>query len=776
MNISTRNSNNKEGEISIREIFEFLVQRWHWFLLSIMACGGIAWCYLETQQPVYKRTATLQIDEDKKNYGENVFIVNTGYSNDKKQNKVHILTSNELMLKVVEKLHLDVSYSELKRFRMQDIYKESPITVSFLDEYVQSVDLQVTPTSTKSCLLSIGEHKRNINYNDTITTPAGRLVVIPTSLSTPESYGKAIYVSRISPDLATIKHQKGITAITMDESSLYVMQYACTSIQKADDILFALTEAYNYYNELDKHREAKNTNDFLSDRIAQIGEELETLSNELTGIQLQKNIVSFESIGSQQTTETAKIREESVLLETSLSLAHYIQSYVTNAATRNELIPNVGGISEMGIDAQIQSYNSSLIQRNHLIENSGENNSIVVGIDKSLVSTRTAIAKTIHAYIEGLEIRLEQVRKQEIGILNSLTATPDVYNSYRQKKIKEALYSLLLQKQEENALKISDTDPVAKMIERPYSTTKPTPDYLKFLAMAFILGFTLPVIIWWIMVALDSKVRNRRDIEGATNLPIIGEIPTYKLKKKQAGSAQQPIMSLKNSGTIGESFYILSTHLIAALKTANVIVVTSSISGEGKSFVAHHLSATVNKMGKRAILVNMDIRKSIMQKEKSTIKEEPGVSDILSGKRTDIKPLIIHHEDVEQPDMLPAGILSQSHNLIGQLMSDRLEKMIEDLKQEYDIIILDSAPTMGLADSFIIGRVSDLTIYVVREQVLDRRILPEVEKLSQEEKLRNVHIVLNDCHYSKRNYKGYYDYSKYYGYTYSCGNRYSKNQ
>lgn len=767
MKVSTENNNKnkKEQEITFREAFEFVSQRWGWFLLSVVICMGATWCYLELEHPVYYRASSLLIDEDKKDYSDNVFVLNDNGSGNKKQNKVHLLRSSELMTEVVAKLHLDVSYSEKRLFRMQDIYKSSPVTVTFLDEFTQPVQLQIIPSQT-TCYLNVNGQYKSITYNDTVTTAAGRLIVTATPFLTPEWHERTVYISRSSLHLTAMNYRDGVSATVMDESTMYIVRFVSTSVQKADDILCALTEVYNHYNKRDKQKESYNTARFLEERILQISNELEKLSNGLTDVQKTKNIASLEASSSQYAAETGKIRDESIQLETNLSLAQYIAGYVTDATTKNELIPNVSGISEIGIDPQVQSYNNMLMQRNRLFDNSGENNSIVVRLEQSLSATRTTIAKTIYAYIEGLQIRLEKARNQEKTIQHNLITDPAVYDSYRQKKIKETLYTLLLQKQEENALKMSNGEPVAKMIERPYSYAKPTPDYPKYLIASLAVGLLIPYLVWWIIVLLDPKVRHRKDIEDALNVPVLGEIPAFH-KKKKALQQQVLVGSSNSDAPLNESFRILSSQLVFQLKGSRVVMLTSSIAGEGKSFISNNLAATLKMLGMKVVLVDADIRKAIKDKKGCQEEERIGLSDYLSNKSLNWENLILRNEAAALPDILPAGTLMD--NPVELLMNKRLETLMEELKKEYDMVIIDSVPAMGLADALITGRVADVVIYIVRERMLDRRILPELDKISQKGSLPRMHILLNDCQCLSKTFKGYYNYKRYYGYAYHYG-------
>ena len=529
-------------------------------------------------------------------------------------------------------------------------------------------------------------------------------------------------------------------------------------------ILNGLFDEFNYYCESDRRKVTENTARFLEERLSFVNSELDNLSSDIPDW-MQKRVATLEVNGrSSYFNEAKKGREEAFQLESSLTMAQYIKGYLVDNTNKYAMLPNLGGMDELGIGGQIESYNNLVVQRDRLIDNSGTGNYVVSKIEKTLETTHNAMLNSLNGYIQGLELKLEQARRQERAAQYSLTSDNGAYDIYRQKEIKKSLHELILKKQEENALSMISTDAASKLIDVPYTSAPTEPLYPKNLLFALIVALVIPVVVWWLMVSLDTKVRNRGDIEEATSLNIIGEIPQYTPSKKERNNLVA--VRYKSTDKLSENFRVLCTQLNFALKDQKVIMLTSTTSGEGKSFVSMNLAASLAMIGKKVILVDLDIRK----KSKSGLlktDQKIGVSDYLKGNEVDISKLIMKSDEEFMPDILPAGkIVSDPTKLF---MGDLLDNMITTLREQYDCIVIDSVPAMGLADTLIMNRVTDITLYVIRERMLDRRFLPELEKIYREGQFKNLNVILNNCQFFNQNYYGYYNYSKYYGYNYAYG-------
>ena len=766
--MSTYQRKKQEG-ISIRDIYEFVAGRWYWFLLSITICIGGMYLYLSMQLPVYERTATLLIQDDRSTRGDAYILTIKSEKNNDLENKVRILTSSGLMKKVIALNNLDVLYNSYSLLRKHDRYDNTPVQANFIDEYTESINLEVTPLNSNKYQLVVNEKRYDAEYGDTLNISNNKFYISKTDFFNKESINDPIEVTRVSPEKAALLYKENLTAKANNGSNTINLAYEGTSVKRADQILNGLFDEFNYYCESDRRKISENTARFLEDRLSLVSNELQNLSSDIPDW-MQKKVATLEVNGrSSYFNDAKKGREEAIQLESSLTMAQYIKGYLADNTNRYSMLPNLGGMDELGISGQIESYNNMVVQRDRLIENSGAGNYVVSKIERTMETTHNAMLNSLNGYIQGLEMKLNHARRQEKAAQFSLTSDNGAYDVYRQKEIKKSLHELILKKQEENALSMIVTDAASKLIDAPYSSSPTKPIYPKNLLFALIVALVIPVLIWWIMVSLDMKVRNRGDIEAITSLNIIGEIPQFvatKMNKKNLVAVEY-----KGNDVLSENFRVLCTQLNFALKDQKVIMLTSTTSGEGKSFVSMNLAASLSMIGKKVILVDLDIRK----KAKTGLlksEQKAGVTDYLKGDITNLDELILSSKEEFMPDVLPSGnIVSDPTKLF---MSNHLDEMMSILRKQYDCIIIDSVPAIGLADTLIMNRVADMTLYVIRERMLDRRFLPELEKIYREGQFKNLNIILNNCQFYSQNYYGYYNHSKYYGYNYAYGDY--KNQ
>ena len=761
--MSTYKRKKQEG-ISVRDIYEFVASRWYWFLLSIIACMGGMMLYLNMQQPIYERTATLLIQDDKSTRGDAYILTVKSDENNDLENKIKILTSSGLMKRVVQNHQLNTLYSSQLLLREQDRYDDTPIQANFINDYSDYIEFSIIPLNSTRYQLAINEKKYAANYGDTLNLENNRFYISKTDYFNKEALNHPIQVKRISPEKASLLFKENVSGKPNKGGNTVNLTYAGTSLKRTDLILNGLFDEFNYYCESDRRKVTENTARFLEERLSFVNSELDNLSSDIPDW-MQKRVATLEVNGrSSYFNEAKKGREEAFQLESSLTMAQYIKGYLVDNTNKYAMLPNLGGMDELGIGGQIESYNNLVVQRDRLIDNSGTGNYVVSKIEKTLETTHNAMLNSLNGYIQGLELKLEQARRQERAAQYSLTSDNGAYDIYRQKEIKKSLHELILKKQEENALSMISTDAASKLIDVPYTSAPTEPLYPKNLLFALIVALVIPVVVWWLMVSLDTKVRNRGDIEEATSLNIIGEIPQYTPSKKERNNLVA--VRYKSTDKLSENFRVLCTQLNFALKDQKVIMLTSTTSGEGKSFVSMNLAASLAMIGKKVILVDLDIRK----KSKSGLlktDQKIGVSDYLKGNEVDISKLIMKSDEEFMPDILPAGkIVSDPTKLF---MGDLLDNMITTLREQYDCIVIDSVPAMGLADTLIMNRVTDITLYVIRERMLDRRFLPELEKIYREGQFKNLNVILNNCQFFNQNYYGYYNYSKYYGYNYAYG-------
>ena len=606
--------------ITLRDVIELIIANWYWFAISVIVCVSAAYLYTRTLVPVYQRQAVMLVKTGGKTANSDISAMlelQGGVTGSGVENEMYILRSHQLVREVVNRLHLDVSYEEDGFFRNTSLFAESPVEVTFFDPYHSFVSMNVTPLDVKNYTISnlvVGGKKLSINgnhaYGDTLQTEAGRMIVNlkPENLST--YIGKPVLVKRMSPEAATAIYKGGIST-SLAGMGTTMVQITCVgnNISRADAILSALINVYNETIIEDKNRIAVNTAKFIDERIAVIGKELGDVEEELTDFKQRNRIIGTEGNGSQYLAESSRVKGETLQMETELSIAQSIKSYLMDVTRNNQLIPNVSGVGDASVQSQITAYNELMLQRNHLLAESGEKNPVVQTADKNLAEMRTVISGSMDNYIKNLRLRLDRTRAVEHQINTEIQAVPKqekmALSIIRQQSIKEALYTFLLNKREENALQLAVTEANIRVVESPFGSNAPiAPHSTTFLLAALAVGLAIPLGIQVLLMLWNTSVRGRKDIEDYTTIPVLGEIPS----RKEEVADNSIVVDEHKNDLISEAFRLLRSNINFVAKDARVIMFTSTMPGEGKSFVSRNLAVALAIAGKKVVLVDTDLR------------------------------------------------------------------------------------------------------------------------------------------------------------------------
>ena len=637
--------------ITLRDVVELIIANWYWFAISVIVCVSAAYLYTRTLVPVYQRQAVMLVKTGGKTANSDISAMlelQGGVTGSGVENEMYILRSHQLVREVVNRLHLDVSYEEDGFFRNTSLFAESPVEVTFFDPYHSFVSMNVTPLDVKNYAISnfvVGGKKLSINgnhaYGDTLQTEAGRMVVNlkPENLST--YIGKPVLVKRMSPEAATAIYKGGISTSLAGKGTTMV-QITCVgnNVSRADAILSALINVYNETIIEDKNRIAVNTAKFIDERIAVIGKELGDVEEELTDFKQRNRIIGTEGNGSQYLAESSRVKGETLQMETELSIAQSIKSYLMDVTRNNQLIPNVSGVGDASVQSQITAYNELMLQRNHLLAESGEKNPVVQAADKNLAEMRTVISGSMDNYIKNLRLRLDRTRAVEHQINTEIQAVPKqekmALSIIRQQSIKEALYTFLLNKREENALQLAVTEANIRVVESPFGSNAPiAPHSTTFLLAALAVGLAIPLGIQVLLMLWNTSVRGRKDIEDYTTIPVLGEIPS----RKEEVADNSIVVDEHKNDLISEAFRLLRSNINFVAKDARVIMFTSTMPGEGKSFVSRNLAVALAIAGKKVVLVDTDLRKRT-QGKLAGVKHKEGLSTYLSGLHDNIDNIL----------------------------------------------------------------------------------------------------------------------------------------
>ncbi|WP_449038463.1 GumC family protein, partial [Parabacteroides goldsteinii] len=758
----TINLRREENELNLSDLFHIVLANWYWFVLSVLVCAGVAVLYLKWAPKVYTRTASVLIKDNSKGGGlsESAAFEELNMFNVKSNvdNEVLVFKSKRLMSVVAERLNLDISYTIKDGLRTEELYTQSPIAVRFPEaEASQSFSLVATPLSAGEILLSgfsTNEAKSlKVALNDTVSTPVGKLVVTPTLYYADKYFGKAVTISKRNREEIALTYSNSLqVALASKTATIINLTLQDVSIPRAEDVLNMLIAVYNEDAINDKNQVTVNTSNFINDRLIIIEEELGSVDADIETYKRENQLTDISSETGMYLQESSQYSKEGLGLENQVTLAKYIRDYLTDPHKSSDLIPANTGIADVNIEGQISEYNNLLLKRDKLIGNSSNKNPVVMDLNNSLSAMKQTIIRAIDNLIVGLNIKIKNIREREAQTSRRISAVPTqqkyVLSVERQQKIKEELYLYLLNKREENALSQAITESNARVIDAAQGSRSPVaPKSMMILLAAVVLGLAIPAGIIWLQMVMNTTVRTRKDVEDAVSIPFLGEIPLRDKKNKD-----EIVVRENGRDSISEAFRIVRTNMDfmrVKAKDMKVVMFTSFNPNAGKTFVSMNLAMSFALTRKKVILVDLDIRKGTLSGHVSGT-TNMGITNYLSGKVDDINSIIKKEELATNLDIIHTGPVPPNPSEL--LLSDRLEALIEELKKRYDYIILDNVPAGLVADAAIVNRVADLTIYILRAGLMDRRQLPELEKLYRQGKFRNMSLVLNGVRYNRSGY------------------------
>ena len=796
----TNTVSRQEETINIKDLIFLYLSKWKWFVLSLAVCLGVAVLYLLKSPSVYTRSATLLIEDNDK--GSSISTADLGFSdmglfqsNTNVNNEIIAMSSPALMQNVVQRLNLDMNYARDGRFHDEVLYGTSQPVVVKMEDLSSNQSAALTLRIKADGAVELydfvlsGEklkHKESVKGKmlQPINTPLGKVTVSPTVFYAPGT-DMEIFVSKNTLYGATTSYSSRLkVSLLQKEATVVSLSIEDVSVERANDVLNTLISAYNESWVEAKNQIAVSTSAFIDDRLRVIEQELGTVEEDISSYK-SKNLISDLQASSdlyiQQSSET-----EVKMLELSnrMYMAKYISDYLAKEDHAFDLLPAGTGIESSGIENQIAEYNTLLLQRNNLVAISSTSNPLVVDWDKSLTSMRAAIVTSLDNYIVMLQTQMNTLRQQESQATSRIAATPDqakyLLSVERQQKVKESLYLFLLQKREENELSQAFTAYNTRLITPPTGSTNPTsPAKMQILLIAFVLGLAIPMGVFFIIISGNTKLRGKKDLDNMS-VPYIGEIPMYDGKKRsikrilpdiarrRGGKTEDVSIVVKegNRDVVNEAFRVVRTNLefMAGASLHHVYMTTSFNPGSGKTFITANMAMSLAIRGRKVLVIDGDFRRATA----SRLVQSPstGLSDWLGERETDMEKILIRTDIHENLWIMPVGTIPP--NPTELLQSGRLKQLIDTLKDRFDCIFIDCPPINIVADTQIISKVADRTVFIVRAGLLERSMLSELENDFRDGRYPAMCMVLNGT-VSKGGRYGYrygYQYGYNYGYSY----------
>lgn len=776
----------------LSDIFFATLRRWPWILLSLAVCIGLAVVYILRTPQVYTESAGILVKDDSK--GKSVGIedfADFGLFQSKSNiyNELTTLKSPDLMEEVVTRLKLDVNYFSRGRFHRNVAYgTDLPVTVSFgdiPDRSAVSFNLAVNAggecrvTGLKIDCEDASRPDITSALGDTIAVDGVEMTVSRSPYYT-DGEPVELMVSKV-PLAKAVESYSGRLKVDMNEEKGTVLDlsFSDQSVQRADDVLNMLINVYNESWIHDKNQIAVSTSSFIDTRLAVIEAELGNVDSDISTFKSEHLTPDLQTASSMYMTRSENLAQQILALDIQLHMAQYIRSYLTAEGSRNQLLPANSGVDNAEIQTLIAEYNDRLLQRNSLVAKSSEKNPLVETLDAQLAAQRGAIIASVDNQITALNSQKRSLQGARASTTSKIASSPTqaryLLSVERQQKVKEALYLFLLQKREENEMSQAFTAYNTRIVNRPGpSGLPPTPNKRNILMVAFLLGLAIPFGVTYILETNNTRVRGRKDIEHLP-MPFLGEIPAVpqgrKGRKGDKDSRDVRPLVIRQTGgdVVNEAFRVLRTNVQFMKGTsggAEVVAVTSFNPGSGKSFITMNLAMTIALKGKRVLVIDGDMRHG----SSSAYAGSPsrGLSNYLSDPRADISSDILKGFEVPSLDILPVGTVPP--NPTELLETPRFAQLIDTLRPQYDYILIDCPPIEVVADAQIINAHVDRTFFIVRAGLLQRSMLPELERIYNGKKYRNLALILNGTDLAQSSYSYRYGYK--YGYGY--GNYYAK--
>lgn len=768
--------NDEQDELTIdyRAFLQKCLTHWRWFAASVLVCLIIAFIYLRYTAPVYNVSAgvLIQQKDSKGSLGaalsggalgmlSGLGGVSLSSSFD---NELEIMQSRTLLKKVVTDLGLYISTAQ-RRITGYNIplYKTSPIQVYLSPEEATELEGSVKIKTTYTPEGKLTAHIEYIQEEEeqeiektfdklpvVFPTPVGVLSFTKNdSLLTEmrkEEPGDIRLITYINSPIEVAKAYKENLGIEGGKkTTIAQVSLQDNDKQRATDFVNYLVVCYNQDILDEKSKVVLKTTDFIRERMEVVNQELSTTESEIADFKQKAGLTNISADAELLLQESAKYEQLRIENQTQIRLVEFLRDYIQNPANANEVIPANVGLQEGKLTAAIDEYNSLLAERRRLLRTSSESNPAVINLNDGIQTLQKSIQTTVASTLKGLQITQNDLERQMRQFTDRINSAPQQEKEYinlaRQQEIKSRLYLVLLQQREENILSLGLTTDTGRIVEETLADNSPVGPKKKIVALAaFFLGLCIPAGVIFLFDSFGTKIKKRSDIEKQTNMPFLAELTQSQQQNYKGYLAVQE----NQNGPMEEAFRTLRTQLLFQLDTADkVILFTSTQGGEGTTFVASHTAASLAFLGKKVVVVDMNLRRPGLPQYFSLSTDAKGMTDYLNA------PKQVRLLDLVQPsavhanlDVLPGGALvANSAELVSQ---DAFEDAIRQLKEKYDYVILDTAPLPLVTDTVLIGRTADICVFVCRAGVTPKSACDYLNTLSREQKFPKLAVLLND--------------------------------
>ena len=782
--------NEEKSSFDFATIYTVLILNWKWFVLSLIICMGAAHIYLRYATPIYQSAAKLLIKDDEGSGSRrggnsiqsatNLGIISNSNGID---NEMEILKSRTLAQQAVYDLKLYVNYRHEGKLKDHVLYGDQEVNIDMDLEHLKKLNAPMNFKITRegrnyhvtgSYYVPIDNNSFNpeaVNIDKTFSalpaTIGTRVGIVKFTLN--GNYmlrdGESLKATMIAPEIAAGKYVESLNVAQASKTTTIVDLVLNDEIpQRAIDYLKQLAIVYNRQANEDKNEIAVRTEQFINQRLEKINTELGNTEGQLENYKKRNNMVELKMNASQAVANADQYAQKLNEANTQVALLDELTKYMNEPSNRHQPIPSNVGLSDASATSLINEYNRIALQRNQLLHSASENSPTVTPLTAQLDDLNSSIKRAMTQARAGLKIQRNSIAAQAGKYEGQINNTPEQERMLtqigRQQEVKSGLYLMLLQKREENSISLAATADKGKLIDNPVFAGKVTPKNSMIMLIALILGLAIPAGILFLLEFFRYKIEGHNDVAKLTNLPIIADVA---IASERAKTKADIVVHENKNNLMEEIFRSLRTNLQFLLKQHDkVIMFTSTISSEGKTFIASNVAISFALLGKKVVLVGLDIRKPRLAELFEIDNYNHGITNLLVKDEVNwnnVKEQITPSGINDNLDILMAGPVPPNP---GELVTrESLEQTIEHLKEHYDYILLDTAPVGLVTDTLSLGRISNATVYVCRADFTQKASFGLINSLSMEKKLPNMSIVLNGVDLSKKKYGYYYGYGKY---------------
>lgn len=778
--------NEEKSSFDFAVIYTTLILNWKWFVLSLIICLGAAHIYLRYATPIYQAAAKLLIKEEQNGRrgnsiqsSANLGIISNSNGID---NEMEILKSRTLAQQAVYDLKLYTTYRHEGRIKDHLIYGEQEVNVDMDYEHLKKLNAPMSFKITRegrnyhvvgSYFVPIDDN----SYNPGPVTVDKVITALPATLGTRVGMvkftqngnymlrdGESLKVTMIAPEIAAGKYV-GSLSVSPSTKATSIAQLVITDEipQRAIDYLKQLAIVYNRQANEDKNQIAVRTEQFINQRLEKINAELGNTEGQLENYKKRNNMVQLSMNASTAFSNADSYAQKLNEANTQVALLDELTKYMNEPSNRHQPIPSNVGLNDASATSLINKYNEIALQRNQLLHSASESSPTVTPLTSQLDDLQASIKRAMSQARAGLNIQRNSIASQQGKYQGQISNTPEqeriLTQIGRQQEVKSGLYLMLLQKREENSISLAATADKGKLIDNPVFAGKVTPKDSIILMIAFGLGLAIPALILFLLAFFRYKIEGHDDVAKLTKLPIIADVA---IASDRAKTKADIVVHENKNNLMEEIFRSLRTNLQFLMKEHDkVILMTSTTSGEGKTFIASNVAISFALLGKKVVLVGLDIRKPRLAELFEIDDHHHGITNLLIKDNItwdDVNKQIVNSGVNNNLDLLMAGPVPPNP---GELVTRKsLEETMDILKEHYDYIIIDTAPVL-VTDTLALGRIANATVYVCRADYTQKSSFGLINGLAYEKKMPNMSIVLNGVDLSKKKYGYYYGYGKY---------------